>query len=130
MSADKKSRLRWFRAIALLSPLLLLGVVEIALRLANFGYPARFFLETQQDGQTVLIENPKFGWRFFPPAIARSPQPLRFTKQKPPGTVRVFVLGESAAMGDPEPSYGFGRQLERMLRVRHPNKKCEVINVE
>src|SRR5262249_10565833 len=128
-ASDKNSRLRWFRVIALLSPFLLIGAVEISLRMANFGYPTGFFLKTQQEGQTMLIENPKLGWRFFAPAVARSPQPLQFTKGKPPGTVRIFVFGESAAMGDPEPSYGFARQLERMLQMRHPEKKFEVINV-
>ena len=115
--------------IAFLCPIFLLVAIEIALRLTNCGYPTGFFIRTQQGGQAVLIENPKFGWRFFPPTIARSPQPLRIATPKPAGTVRIFVFGESAAMGDPEPSYGFARQLERMLQVEHPDKKIEVLNV-
>ena len=45
-----------------------------------------------------------------------------------PDTYRIFVLGESAAMGDPDPAYGFSRYLEVMLRERFPNTKFEVIN--
>lgn len=76
----------------------------------------------------MLIDNPRFGWRFFPPAVARAPRPQYLAAQKPPGTVRIFVFGESAAMGDPEPAYGFARQLERLLQARHPVQKVEVIN--
>jgi hypothetical protein len=32
-------------------------------------------------------------------------------------------------MGDPEPAYGLGRQLERILRARHPGTGIEVVNV-
>ena len=123
-----QSRHRWFRALALLSPILLLGLVELVLRLAGYGWPTSFFLERRQDGRTLLVENPKFGWRFFPPAIARTPQPLSLAATKPAGTVRIFVFGESAAMGDPEPSYGFPRQLERMLTACDPSHKFEVVN--
>jgi tetratricopeptide (TPR) repeat protein len=76
----------------------------------------------------MLTDNPKFGWRFFPREVARAPRPLFLAAHKPPGTVRIFVLGESAAMGDPEPAYGFARQLERMLQARHPGQTIEVVN--
>jgi tetratricopeptide (TPR) repeat protein len=124
-----QSRRWWFRALALLSPILLLGLGELGLRVAGYGYAASFFLENHHEGRTLLIENPKFGWRFFPPSLARSPQPLSLAAAKPPGTIRIFVLGESAAMGDPEPAYGFPRQLERILQARDPNHKFEVVNV-
>ena len=123
-----QSRHRWFRVLALLSPILLLGLAELVLRLAGYGWPTSFFLERHQEGRTLLVENPKFGWRFFPPAIARTPQPLSLAAIKPAGTVRIFVFGESAAMGDPEPSYGFPRQLGRMLTARDPSHKFEVVN--
>jgi tetratricopeptide (TPR) repeat protein len=122
------SRRWWFRALTLLSPVLLLGLAELGLRLAGYGYPTSFFLERDHAGRKLLVENPKFGWRFFPPSLARSPQPLSFPAAKAPDTMRIFVLGESAAMGDPEPAYGFPRQLERILRARDPNHKFEVIN--
>jgi tetratricopeptide (TPR) repeat protein len=126
--ARLRTRIRWFRALALLSPILLVGVVELGLRLAGYGYATSFFLERRQEHRTMLVENPKFGWRFFPPAVARTPQPLSLAAAKPPDTIRVFVFGESAAMGDPEPAYGFPRQLERMLRAWDTNHAFEVVN--
>ncbi len=111
------------------APFLLLGLLELGLRLAGWGYPTSFFLRAWQDGKAVLVENPKFGWRFFPPSVARSPLPLCIAAEKPAGALRIFLLGESAAMGDPEPAYGFGRQLERLLQARHPDRRIEVVNV-
>src|SRR5271166_2342651 len=118
----------WFRLLALVSPLVVLFLLEAVLRLAGYGYPTSFFLKTRHNGTAVLVENPKFGWRFFPPAVARAPQPLELQLQKTAGSVRVFVFGESAAMGDPEPAYGFARQLQRLLQARHPANRIEVIN--
>jgi tetratricopeptide (TPR) repeat protein len=37
-------------------------------------------------------------------------------------------MGESVAFGDPDPTYGFGRYIEMMLRERYPEVKFEVIN--
>jgi tetratricopeptide (TPR) repeat protein len=122
-------RRRWcFRLLALLLPLVVLGLLEAGLRLAGYGFPTAFLLNAKEDGRTMLVDNPRFGWRFFPPAVARAPRPLYLSAQKPPGTIRIFVFGESAAMGDPEPAYGFARQLERLLQARHPGQNVEVIN--
>lgn len=121
-------RLWGFRLFAVLLPLLAVGLVELTLRLAGYGHSTKFFLPANDQGRAMLTDNPWYGWRFFPPAIARTPQPLYLAAQKPPGTVRIFVLGESAAMGDPEPAYGFARQLERLLQARHPEQKIEVVN--
>jgi tetratricopeptide (TPR) repeat protein len=120
---------RWcYRLLALLIPLLVLGLLEAGLRVAGYGFHTAFFLNAKDESRAMLVDNPRFGWRFFPPAVARAPRPLYLAAIKAPGTVRIFVFGESAAMGDPEPAYGFARQLERLLQARHPDQKIEVIN--
>ncbi|MHB9008060.1 MAG: hypothetical protein ACYDC1_14125 [Limisphaerales bacterium] len=113
----------------MLIPLLLLAATEIGLRLAGYGYSTRFFRTATIGGESVLVENDKFGLRFFPAALARTPAPVVLRPAKPPGTIRIFVLGESAALGDPRPAYGFGRYLEVLLRERHPQARFEVVNV-
>jgi len=123
-------RQRWaFRIIALLMPLLLLAMVEVFLRMSGYGYPTSFFLKQRVNGRDVLTDNRQFGWRFFPRDIARTPQPVMFSARKEPGTTRLFVLGESAAMGDPEPAFGLPRMLQAMLELKFPSNKFEVINV-
>jgi len=58
----------------------------------------------------------------------RTPRPYVIPASKPPGTYRIFVMGESVAWGDPDPTYGFARYLEVMLREGFPQTKFEVIN--
>lgn len=124
-----RGRLWLFRLVAVLLPVLLLGLVEIGLRLAGYGYDTKFFQKTQVNGREYFINNDTFSLRFFPPALARWPGTLMIPATKSPETIRIFVFGESAAMGDPQPSYGASRYLEVLLRERFPGRKFEVINV-
>jgi tetratricopeptide (TPR) repeat protein len=118
-----------FRLVSvLLLPLLLLALLEGGLRLLGVGYRPGFTVPCQVQGRPADCENPDFGRRFFPPGLARNPSPLVIPAQKGERTFRVFILGESAAQGDPEPAFGFGRYLEVMLAERHPGIRFEVIN--
>jgi tetratricopeptide (TPR) repeat protein len=121
---------RWlFRLAAMaLGPLLCLLVLEAGLRLAGVGHSMSFFLPMQINGKDCLIENDRFGWRFFGPEMARAPFPFVIPKAKPPDTIRVFVFGESAAYGDPQPEFGLCRVLETLLDRRFPDKHFEVVN--
>jgi len=110
-------------------PLLALAVLEAALRLAGYGYPTSLFEKVRLEGRDYLLNNEKFGLRFFPPELSRTPNPLMIEPVKPAGTCRIFIFGESAAQGDPEPSFGAGRYLEVLLRERYPGVNFEVVNV-
>ena len=119
-----------FRLLAAtLVPVLLLGGAEAALRLAGRGHETSFLLERTVQGERVVVENDKFGWRFFPASVARSPAPVLFRAAKRPGSIRIFLFGESAALGDPKPGYGFGRFLEVLLKERFPGTDFEVVCV-
>lgn len=125
------TRRRWlFRLLAaLVLPGLALLLIELGLRLAGFGHPTSFWLRTNLHGEPCLVENTWFGLRFFPPALARAPAPVVMRARKPPGVFRIFLFGESAALGDPRPAYGAGRYLETLLRERVPGKEFEVVCV-
>ena len=114
--------------MALLIPLFILGLLELALRLAGYGYPTHFLLLDRLNGQRIVRDNQQFGWRFFPPAIARTPRPVVLSPIKPPQTCRIYVFGESAAFGDPSPAFGLPRLLEVLLRNRYPGVHFEVVN--
>lgn len=115
-------------ALMIAMPVLLLGLTEGLLRLGGYGRPTTYFVPSSDDPGR-WVENPAFGRRFFPPGLLRVPPPTSFQKVKAPGTRRIFLFGESAAMGDPQPAFGMARYLEVLLRARHPESGWEVIPV-
>jgi tetratricopeptide (TPR) repeat protein len=129
-AAPLSGRKLWgFRLAALAGvPLLCLGLLELGLRLAGFGYPTVFLLKSSNHGENTYVQNNQFGWRFFGPRAARQPEATSILREKPPGTVRIFVFGESAAYGDPQPRFGLPRLLQALLGGRHPGNKFEVVN--
>ena len=124
-----RRRLWLFRFTLILLQFLLFVFVEVALRLSGYGYEPQFFKRRTIGGEDFLVQNEDFSFRFFPKEIVRNPGPLRFPVHKAPGTFRIFILGESAAMGDPSQSFAPYRYLEMLLREKYPDRKFEVINV-
>jgi len=108
-------------------PLLCLGLVELGLRALGVGHPTAFFQKQTIAGTDYQIPNRLFTHRFFPTGLARDPLPLRMLAEKPAGTTRIFLFGESAAYGDPEPAYGVARFLEALLELRYPETEFEVV---
>lgn len=111
---------------AMVVPTVLLVLIEVGLRLGGYGTRSDFFVPIE--GQRAWTTNPNFARQFFPPALARLPQPIRVAFDKPDDVMRIVVLGGSAAMGEPEPAYSFGRILEVMLERTYPDRQFEVIN--
>jgi len=121
---------RWaFRLVSVaLAPLLVIALLETGLRLVGAGYPTSFTLECVVEGVPSFCDNPAFTRQFFPPKIARTAPSFAFPVEKEPDAVRIFVLGGSAAQGDPDPTFGFSRILAMMLRDRYPETRFEVVN--
>lgn len=125
-----KTRKWSFRFAAMvLVPMLLLVFVEIGLRVFGYGYPTRYFLKTRINGKPVFVENQNFARRFFPVSAIRTPPPTVMAANKEANTYRIFVFGESAAMGDPEQAYGIWRCLNVLLPDRFAGARFEVICV-
>ena len=113
---------------AILVPVLLLGAIEGALRLFGVGFSTDLTVPCTVQGHPAACYNLFFSAPFFPPGMIKTPQAYAIPAEKPQGTFRIFVLGESAAMGDPDPAYAFSRYLEVMLRERYSSIKFEVVN--
>lgn len=107
-------------------PVLLIGAIEIAARLLGIGYDPAFWVAVPN--VTAVATNDSFGRRFFPPGLVRTPAPDMVLTLKPANTRRIFLLGESAAMGFPEPALGLAAMLEHMLRYAQPAVHWEVHN--
>ena len=113
---------------AVVAPALLLLGAEAGLRLVGYGHRSEFTVPCVADGRPAFCENDRFAWQFFPPGLFRLPFSFAIPAVKRPGTFRIFVVGESAAQGVPEPAYAFARYLEVMLRDRFHTVRFEVVN--
>ncbi len=120
----------WLIRIGLVlgAPLVFLAAGEGALRLSGSGFAPEFFIDDGVDERNTLTTNDRFGWRYFPRQLARAPVPAVIAKTKPADAYRVFVLGESAAMGFPEPAFGMPRMLEALLEAKLAGRRVQVIN--
>ena len=119
--------------MALLASVLALGVLlgglEAGLHLAGYGAPAGLARRAPvPGGGWAWRENRRYTEPWFSPALARRPVPFRLASDKAPGTIRVFILGSSAAMGDPDASFSMARMLQVLLAAAHPGRRFEVVN--
>ena len=67
--ALSKKRLWAFRFLAVLLPLFLILLLELGLRIGNYGYPANFFVRQRIGNEDFYVPNDRFGYRFFPETI-------------------------------------------------------------
>jgi tetratricopeptide (TPR) repeat protein len=68
-------------------------------------------------------------FRTHPAAVRHTFRSQEFLIHKPPGGLRVFVLGGSSAYGFPHAeAEAFPAILERVLRAAHPERVVEVVN--
>ncbi len=124
-------RRRLFPVITLLVPLLLAGATEAVLRLSGVGALEPLFVQVEA-APGFLQPNPQAVHRFFPDP-RRAPDvsidTTWFPAAKAPGTLRIFVQGESSAAGFP-----YGRWaspaalLQQRLQRAYPDRNVEVIN--
>jgi tetratricopeptide (TPR) repeat protein len=115
-------------AAAVFIPLVILGGIDLSLRIAGVGYSTDLLVPCTVRGTPASCYNLFFAAPFFPAGMVQTPRLYSIPATKPPGTVRIFILGESAAMGDPDSAYGFSRYLEVMLRARYPSTRFEIVN--
>lgn len=121
---------RWFLAVAaaVLVPVVVVVLIEVCLRIAGVGFTTDLLVPCTVKGAPSSCYNLFFATPYFPAGMVQTPRLYSIPAVKAPGIYRIFVLGESAAMGDPDSAYGFSRYLEVMLRERFPSLKFEVVN--
>ena len=116
---------KWLCRLVLVvaAPAVVLAAAEGVLWLCGYGYSTRFLVRTPSgDAYTA---NETFSWRFH---CRQTPDVFSFPAVKPAGAVRIFLFGESAAWGVPDPSYSFGRILAVMLETSIRCARIEMVN--
>jgi lysophospholipase L1-like esterase len=122
---------RLLAALTLAVPLLVVGAVEGALRVAWPAGANPLFGTALDGGGTYSMASRTIARRYFPDDPA-PPAPPReaFASAKPAHAFRLFVLGESSTAGFPYPHNGaFSRVLADALRDALPGDSVEVINL-
>ncbi|MGA9119156.1 MAG: hypothetical protein WB699_07290 [Bacteroidota bacterium] len=120
-----------FWAILLLTPFLVLGLVEAACRVGGFFAPMPFLIEVPNSNGTMVSFNALVASRYVDPSRVPVPMiaPESFSTQKAPGTFRVLCLGESSTAGFPfDCQVPFPKQLRQILAEAHPDRRIEVLN--
>jgi tetratricopeptide (TPR) repeat protein len=129
---------RWKRAlflcITISLPLALLLALEVGLRVAGWGGYPDFIrrVGALPSGETLcLVEHGSFKPYFFAnPTRPGYSESSTFVMPKPAGTVRVFLIGESAAKGYPQPpNLAMSAFMQAMLSDAWPGRRVEVINL-
>ncbi|NQU19876.1 MAG: tetratricopeptide repeat protein [Candidatus Nealsonbacteria bacterium] len=114
-------------ALLVLSPTLLLLLIEGLLWLSSYGRSTEFLVEwSAPSGETFLVTNNDFCLQFVPEELSRRPEALLLGAKG--NETRIFVLGGSAAAGDPDSIYGFSRVLEAVLNRGKTTRRYEVVN--
>jgi tetratricopeptide (TPR) repeat protein len=125
------ARRRLFAAITIATPFILVGSLELALRLFHYGPDLSLFTTQVLHGKTYHIMNPEVKDRYFY-RVAFNPttSPDYFLVPKPPGTFRIFCLGASTTVGFPYYyNASFSGFLRDRLRRAFPDRSIDVINI-
>ncbi|UCH66575.1 MAG: SGNH/GDSL hydrolase family protein, partial [Ignavibacterium sp.] len=124
---NSKSK-KYFYVILILIPLVFFIVLELTLRIINYGKNLDQWIEPQQ-GKLVL--NPDVAHRYFS-TIQTIPysQYDYFDKEKEENSFRVFIMGGSSAAGFPySPNGSFSKYIRKRLQKVYPSTKIEIINI-
>ena len=126
--SDKQKRFPFYYYIILFSlPVIFFVLLEISLRIFNYGYNNEQWVEASKG---KLILNPEIARRYFSKtnSLPYSNQEV-FDKIKNENSFRVFVLGESSTQGFPFAPLGpFSRYLQQRLEFVYPESKIEIVN--
>ncbi|MBD3236835.1 MAG: tetratricopeptide repeat protein [Candidatus Eisenbacteria bacterium] len=129
---SRSRRVAWLGTLLLvLFPLIFFGLLEGALRLLDLYDPADEadpFIGLLESHRVFLADEAR-GVYFIDRYRAQSFNVQRFSMRKPPGTVRIFCLGGSAAYGYPfGAQVAFARWLQAGCKTLWPHLRFEVIN--
>ena len=125
-----RRRRRVLAAITVLTPFLLLLLLEAGLRLGGFGRPYPLFVPVP--GAPGFLRANRDVVRRFMVDERDTPnlwiRPVFFRRRKPPDAFRIFVQGESTTEGYP---YGYGASpagmLQQRLQSTFPRRRIEVV---
>ena len=119
-----------FKLIAICLPILLIALLELSLRVFKYGHDLSLITEYEPNKEFFVVNQHASKRYFVDPLFAPTGNRELFKKKKTPGTMRLFVLGESTTVGYPYFHNGsFHRWLLFRLMHTYPEKHFEIINL-
>lgn len=128
---SKKSYPLVFWIILIIIPVLMILLLEVLLRVLDYGSELDIVSETTIQGKTYYKINESVARRYFAGSEQVIPEARNdlFLKEKPANTYRVFCMGGSSTAGWPFLyNATFPSFLSDQLRQNFPEKSIEVIN--
>jgi tetratricopeptide (TPR) repeat protein len=128
LGTPTKKTPKWFFAVLVLLPIVFLIILEIFLRIIDYGYNFNQWVDA---GQGKYIINPNIGRKYFTSGDF-NPNTIEdvFDQNKMTNSFRVFVLGGSSAEGFPfNPMGSFSRYIRKRLELVYPDTRIEVVNI-
>ena len=128
IKASEQKSPKWFYAVLILLPIVFLILLEIFLRVINYGYN---FNEWVDVGGGKYVINPDIGRKYFTTGdFNPTTSEDKFDIHKKADSFRVFVLGGSSAEGFPfAPMGSFARYIRKRLELVYPHTTIEVVNL-
>lgn len=126
-NSNKKTP-RWFYVVLILLPVVIVILLELSLRLFNYGGTYDQWIPA---GEGRLTLNPEIAFRYFY-NTDRVPSANHnyFDEVKKENSYRVFVMGGSSAAGFPySPNGALSRYIRKRLELLYPERKIEVVNI-
>jgi tetratricopeptide (TPR) repeat protein len=124
------TKIRFFTTAAFLFFILLLLILELTLRLTQYGGESKLFIPTPDEKSEYYGINRQVSRRYFlQDDFWPTPRKDLFLRKKSENSYRIFVLGGSTTAGFP---YGhnvsFPRILQRRLSDTFSDRRIEVVN--
>ena len=128
MKDSAKKTPRWFYVVLVLIPITIVLLLEIGLRVFNYGM---VYDQWVSIGEGRLTLNPDIAFRYFYNSDkVPSANYNYFDEVKKENSFRVFVMGGSSAAGFPfTPNGAFSRYIKKRLQFLYPEKDIEVVNI-
>ncbi len=120
----------YFKIVSLLFSVLLIFLLEGALRLFHYGNSMHLVVSHSNVAyKDFYMINPHVGEKYFSRLEATSTNNDIFLKRKPGNGLRIFVMGSSTVYGYPyDNNLMASRILHQRLEDAYPDKHIEVVN--
>jgi len=128
LKENKERAPLWFYIFLVFIPVIFFVLLEVGLRIFNYGSDDKVWVDVSQD---IQILNPEVSYRYFfsTKNVPFSVESFIY-KEKKGNSFRIFVLGASSGAGYPyHSSASMSKFIRKKLEILYPDLTIEVSNI-